>query len=407
MHELSYQWNGKLGGQAPRPRALARAGDPADAGDLLRPRRRVRPPVHWYLNHIYRREAEYGYAGLEDLWSPGATHVRVTPGQTVHFACSADPLELSTVVEQADRQLRDADARFVGTRTLVGAPLFDDVAPAAKDVDLSALVNATEDHLLSSPAGESYGVAAQFHWSPPSVRAAVVGFAGLYLVPGRLDQARSLLTVLAGQLRNGLLPTDFPTDGSEPVVRGADVSLWFVNAVRQYLLYRGDEAAVARHLLPACMSCHRGVPPGDRPRDRGRPRRAAAVRVGRRGRNVDGQRRRRQPVTPRFGRPVEVNALWYNALLSAAGDVPAARPPGRRRRCWSRPPPAPGRVQPAVLERRAAVLLRRGRGRQPGHARRRPTRPSARTNCSPSACRSRSCRPSGGRPSSTRCGVSS
>lgn len=323
MHELSYQWNGKL---------EARSGS---RGHWHVPATRRTPEVffahdgtfdrrsHWYLNQIYRREAEYGYAGLEDLWSPGAADVRLTPGQTVHFACSADPLELTRAVEEADQQVRDADARSAPARArparaAVATPSPDNPVPSVGDADLDALVRATELHLLASPAGEAYGAAAQYHWSPPSVRAALVGFAGLYLVPGRLDAARSLLTTLVGRLRNGLLPTDFPTDGSEPVVRGADVSLWFVNAVRQYLLYGGDDAAVDRPLLPACMSVidafRRGTSRGVAVDHDGLLRcgwaDAAATWMDN---GVNGQ-----PATPRFGRPVEVNALWYNALLSTA-----------------------------------------------------------------------------------------
>lgn len=59
---------------------------------------------HWYLNNIYRREQERGYGGLEDLWNPGMVRWSLTPGQTVHFICSADPINFKQAVELAGNQ---------------------------------------------------------------------------------------------------------------------------------------------------------------------------------------------------------------------------------------------------------------------------------------------------------------
>ncbi|MDB5297624.1 MAG: hypothetical protein JWO31_3607, partial [Phycisphaerales bacterium] len=153
-------------------------------------------------------------------------------------------------------------------------------------------------------------------------------FAGLYLVPGRLDDAKSLLTGLAGRLRNGLLPADVPDAGAGPAGRGADVSLWFVNAVHQFAAYGGDEATVERLLLPAVArvidAYRHGTDLGvaidaDGLIRCGLPDAAATWMDA----AVGGR-----PVTPRAGRPVEVNALWYNALEAAADLCRRAGRPG-------------------------------------------------------------------------------
>jgi len=308
MHELCYQWNGKLDAK------------PQSQGHWHVPATRRTPEIffahdgrfdrrsHWYLNQIYRREGEYGYAGLEDLWSPGACQFRLSPGQTMHFACSADPIELSQVVAQADRQVRGADLQ-----TAAGPELDD---------DLEALLRANEDHLVMDRDGAVLPTAGQYHWSPPSVRKALVGFAGLLLVPGRIAEAGSILATLAGSLQSGLLPTDYPVGddpvGREPAHPGADVSLWYVHAIRQYLLYGGDADLVQQQLLPAVLSILDAY------------RRGAARNIHT---DVDGllhcgapdhaltwmdNRVGGVPVTPRHGRAVEINALWYNALMSAA-----------------------------------------------------------------------------------------
>ncbi|HEX8911634.1 MAG TPA: glycogen debranching enzyme N-terminal domain-containing protein, partial [Humisphaera sp.] len=316
MHELCYQWNGKL---AAEPRAKGHWRVPATRrtpevffahdGDFDR-------RAHWYLNHIYRREAAYGYAGLEDLWSPGAAHIRLTPGQTVHLAVSADPFELADVVKKADRQLREPDVRLASSRTLASPPADDAAKP---DEDLAALARAAADHVLATANGESYGAVGRYHWHTPGVREAVAGFSGLFLVPGRLNAGRALLAVLGEQLRGGLLPAAL-TCGNRPAPhdRPADVALWYVHAVRQYLLYSGDEWTVGRHLLPAVMAVVHALRNGtengigcdaDGLLVAGRPDLAATWMDT----CVDGK-----PVNPRHGRAVEVNALWYNALMSAA-----------------------------------------------------------------------------------------
>lgn len=310
MHELNFQWNGKLDAK-PRSRghwhvpATRRTPELFFAHDGNFDRK-----SHWYLNQIYRREAEYGYSGLEDLWSPGASHVRVMPGQTVHFACSADPISLQSVVEEARRQVREPDS----------SPLMDlspSAPEAANDADFAALKAATDAYLLSDRNGDPLPAVAQFHWSPPSIRMALVGFTGLYLIPGHLQKAGALLTTLAASLDGGLLPSDYTSESVDSALRGADVSLWFVNAVRQYLAYGGDEAIV-RKLLPAVLSvsdCYRrgaqrsiGVD-GEGLLHCGSPE----IAVTWMDNKVAGI-----PVTPRQGRPVEINALWYNGLMSTA-----------------------------------------------------------------------------------------
>lgn len=315
MHELCFQWNGKLDAK-PRSRghwhvpATRRTPELFFAHDGTFNRK-----AHWYLNQIYRRENEYGYAGLEDLWSPGAAHMRLLPGQSMHLACSADPFELRDVLSTAGEQAVEAARQSRISVADVGPP-----SAATADADFDALLRAVESHALADRDGRTLPAAAQFHWSPPSIRHALAGFTGLYLVPSRLSEAADVLTALVPMLRGGLLPGDYPGDSPGPAPRGADVSLWFINAVHQYLAYGGDEKLVRRQLLPAVLSVldhyRRGA-------DRcisvdaegllncGSPQ----IAVTWMDYKVGGV-----PVTPRHGRAVELSALWYNAQR-AAGEL--------------------------------------------------------------------------------------
>ncbi|MDB5294272.1 MAG: putative glycogen debranching enzyme, partial [Phycisphaerales bacterium] len=142
IHEMSYQWNGRL---EARPRGVSHWHVPATrrtpevffAHDGLFDRR-----AHWYLNQIYRRESEYGYPGLEDLWSPGSATAQLAPGQTVHFACSSDPFDLSDVVARAERQLRVPDEAAARDRIAVGGFAFAASPAAEPDAAFDALVAA-------------------------------------------------------------------------------------------------------------------------------------------------------------------------------------------------------------------------------------------------------------------------
>src|ERR1700722_15419409 len=103
IHELMYQWNGRLKSESRaggRVRIDATARTPevffAHDGDYLD------SPV-WYLNTIYRREQERGYAGLEDLWMPGVVGRRLEPVRTLHLVCSTENVDLDRVITELGR----------------------------------------------------------------------------------------------------------------------------------------------------------------------------------------------------------------------------------------------------------------------------------------------------------------
>ena len=309
IHDLTYQWNGPLTveerspGQMRIP-ATGRTPEVFFAHDGV-----FETDGHWYLNTIYRREQERGYAGLEDLWNPGVVHWSLRAGQTVSFACATDPIDLPGLLVAAESQ---TDARAAAT-----------ARAADGDEPLRLLLRAADQFVLSvptrdGPPGTHEYVAANYPWSPPSPRHALVGFCGLFLVPGRFTAGRDLLLRLAGRLEDGLLPTALPEAGGRPLYHGVDPSLWFVNAVRNYLTYTGDLDGVRGPLFDAVLSVVHWYREGT----------ALGIRT-----DVDGLLATNQPgvpttwmdaladgwvVTPRGGKAVEVNALWHNALCCAA-----------------------------------------------------------------------------------------
>jgi predicted glycogen debranching enzyme len=315
IHELTYQWNGRLEAENKSPKKSAHQHH------RIPPTSRT-PEVFfahdgafeaagtWYLNQIYRREQSRGYAGLEDLWSPGILRWKLSPGQSVNFVCSTDPIDLAKKLSAAEAE-----------RMLLQPPIV--VEPAA-DMTQDLLVRAASEFVIDSPAsspvepaGKSLNLISQYPWSPPSGRDALIGFTGLLLCTEKIAEAGALLQSMAERIKNGLVPTEFPEDGSEPLYNGADTSLWFVDAIYHFLRYGGDEA-VARKLLDVVLEIISKYQHGT---DLGLVADADgllcmhAPGIGATWMNAKvGD----WVITPRSGRPVEVNALWYNAICVAA-----------------------------------------------------------------------------------------
>jgi predicted glycogen debranching enzyme len=335
MHELMYQWNGRLrveqtGIGQYRVAATSRTPEVffAHAGEC-------EATPSWYLNTIYRREQQRGYAGLEDLWCPGIVHLRLSPGMSAHFVCSTDPLSVEDALaeqgaksskgEKSEKQVPPAPIKPT-------APRWDSAEARTNiDSEISTLTRAIAPFFVadSFPA-EKVPVLGDYHWAAPSPRNALIGFTGLYLVTGRFEQGRALLLSLASLMKDGLLPATLAEDASAPAYRAADVSLWFVNAVWNYLRYSSDQATVQHALLGPILSViehySHGTAPGVGVGEDGLlySRLAASAMTWMDAKLGDWV------VTPRAGAAVELNALWYNALriVSALMEMPGiAKPP--------------------------------------------------------------------------------
>ena len=304
IHDLMYQWNGrlfaenksKLPGQLHVP-PTTRTPEVFFAHDGA-----FESCPDWYLATIYRREKERGYSGLEDLWTPGMVKWQLTPGQSVHFVCSLDPIDLEKVLTRAREQ---SGAAIVNTG-------------AASDEIVHALQRAAAQFVVSTrspdPNKSATGIITQYPWAAPSVRDALIAFCGLLLVPHRFAEARSFLGSIIAMLHRGQLPSELSEDASAPAFRGTDVSLWLFPAIHDYLRFTADDA-FAREQLDPLLSVI----------DAYRSGKISHVQI-----DADGLLSNRLPggswmnarsdqwvVTPRTGQTVELNALWYNALAVA------------------------------------------------------------------------------------------
>ncbi len=269
----------------------------------LRGARWVASPDWWY-GFEYVRERERGLDHREDLFTPGALHVRLGPGARLGvLATIADPggRDAFAMVE-AERRRRQVSV----DRGSSPAPLCRALAGAA-----DAFVVRRGEDLRTVVAG--------YPWFTDWGRDAMIALPGLTLVTGRHDDARAVLRAFAAQVDDGMLPNRFPDRGQAPEYNTADASLWFFVATERYRATTGDAAFVRDAILPVLREIVAGHRRGTRYGIAEAP--DGLLHVGEAGAALTWMDAKvgNRPVTPRIGFPVEVQALWINALAILAG----------------------------------------------------------------------------------------
>jgi predicted glycogen debranching enzyme len=175
---------------------------------------------------------------------------------------------------------------------------------------LSWILLATDSFIVTG-AGDRKSVIAGYFWFEAWGRDTFISMPGLMLVTGRFEDARKILLDFMGHCRQGLIPNFVQDKSGEPSYNTVDATLWYVNAVLQYLKYTGDFKFVQKQLwesLKAIVDWHeKGTAFGIRLDSDGLL--AHGPRLTWMDAEVDGT-----ALTPRAGKAVEAQALWYNGL---------------------------------------------------------------------------------------------
>ena len=287
----------------------------------------------------YHAERTRGYDSVGELYSPGFFRVASTPTTPVTFVASTEawttlqalaPAAAGTAErERRERLLSLADpsgTEGLAAQLVLAADQFL-IAPAGRSED-AARAHATGDEVRTVIAG--------YHWFTDWGRDTMLSLEGLTLVTGRSTEAGYILRTFADYIRDGLIPNMFPEHGKEGLYHTADATLWFFHAIDRYLAYTRDRATL-RLLLPRLVDIADkhvagtdfgiGVDEHDGLLRQGAPTFALTWMDAKVGDLV---------VTPRRGKAVEINALWYNALcllgqwLEEERGAQAARPYAER-----------------------------------------------------------------------------
>jgi predicted glycogen debranching enzyme len=255
----------------------------------------------WFRNYLYAEERVRGLDHIEDLASPGIFHWDLTRVEAVLILAAEGP-ETATVLgdhpaEACAEYLRDAERR--------------------RRRFPSHLHRAADTYLVRRGQGKT--IVAGYPWFTDWGRDTFIALRGLCLATGRLEDARGILLEWAGAVSEGMLPNRFPDRGEAPDFNSVDASLWYVVAVHDFL--RATEAtdrpvppreqAILRDAIEAILSGYaKGTRYGIRLDDDG------LLAAGEGGLQLTWMDAKVGDwvVTPRIGKPVEVEALWLNAL---------------------------------------------------------------------------------------------
>jgi predicted glycogen debranching enzyme len=271
---------------------------------------------------LYPVEESRGYEFRGSLWTPGHFQVEIKRDDCVTLIASVEPRDVMLALDPDDASQCELERR----RRLVASAV-----PQAQDQTGAELVLAA-DQFIITPAGriadatraaamgnEIRTVIAGYHWFTDWGRDTMISLEGLTLETGRSREAAFILRTFAHYVRDGLIPNMFPDGSNTGLYHTADASLWFFQAVESYLRASGDQTTLL-HILPVMsniVDAHmRGTKFGicvdhsDGLLCQG----ADGYQLTWMDAKVDGW-----VVTPRRGKAVEINALWYNALRLLQG----------------------------------------------------------------------------------------
>ena len=258
---------------------------------------------NWYFNFEYPAELERGLDGHEDLFNPFVLRFEL------HGSSKA-----SVVASTEQRPVNDAAA--LKRREMNRRKRVVEQAPS-KDPLVRQLTVAADQFIVQR--GELNTVVAGYHWFADWGRDTMIALPGLTLTTGRPEIARNVLEAFAASADQGMLPNRFPDAGEVPEYNTVDATLWLFEAVRSYLQYTGDQEFVRDRLYTKLKDIIDWHLCGTR----------YGIRV-----DSDGLLACGEPgvqltwmdakigdwvVTPRTGKPVEIQALWYNALQILRG----------------------------------------------------------------------------------------
>ncbi|MFL9962528.1 amylo-alpha-1,6-glucosidase [Paraburkholderia sediminicola] len=277
----------------------------------------------WYRNFCYAREEERGLDFSEDLATPGVFSFALADGAAVMVlsASSASSAGMSAFAPATPCENAQAAA--------VRASELARIEQRRRTTLGSRLQRSADAYVVSRNEGGT--ILAGFPWFTDWGRDTFIAMRGLLIASNRLDEAEAILLEWSGMLSEGMLPNRFPDYGDMPEYNSVDASLWFIVAVHDYLAKRHASAATRTRLQQAAETILTGYTKGTRFNIQ-----ACAddglLRAGVAGVQLTWMDAKVGDwvVTPRIGKPVEVQALWINALRIAASWNPQWQPSAGR-----------------------------------------------------------------------------
>jgi len=272
------------------------------------------PGTDWYRKFEYIEEMKRGLDAYEDLFTYGclkfdlgsAFNSEISPGDDgphayVVATLSGQAFYNSSEIKRLEQGERDRRAALTEELSTKGS--------------LAQNLTAAADQFIVKRSNASRSIIAGYHWFEDWGRDTFISLPGLTLATKRFDIAKEILLSFAKFFNQGILPNRFPDANQEPEYNTVDGTLWYFNAAYQYALYSRDFATIETEIYPHLVESIEWHIRGT----------LYNIRVdyadGLLSQGADGvaltwmdARINGVPVTPRGGKPVEINALWHNAL---------------------------------------------------------------------------------------------
>ncbi len=296
---------------------------------------------YWYDSFYLSVEAYRGLPDVEANYFAGLAVVTLNVGQTAHLTFTTDSNPNLDGLSALD-QRKDMDTRLLTQAySFLENQRIDEIdSESWTEADIKAqLVLAADQFVVrrsSLVEPEGMTVIAGYPWFGDWGRDTMIALPGLTLVTGRADEARKILRTFAAHVDRGMLPNRFPDVGEKPEYNTADATLWYFEALRAYYESTEDKDLI-QELYPILTTIvdehvtgtrfNIGLDPAD-----------GLIYAGEQGVQLTWMDAKvdNWVVTPRIGKPVEINALWYNTLeiMASFADLIGESPERFQKLAW-------------------------------------------------------------------------
>jgi predicted glycogen debranching enzyme len=274
------------------------------------------PQHEWYIGYYYSEEAERGLSDREDHLFAALFRAKLEPGSSVTVVVSTEAAA-SLDGETARAEQANHDVKLFQAWQAKNEDLGGEAPSWLWQLILAADQFIVKRSLPEEPEGRS--IIAGYHWFGDWGRDTMIALPGLTVTTGRAGIARQILLAFSRYVDRGMLPNNFPDAGGKPEYNTVDAALWYFESIRQYFGATQDAVTLQKlfPILASMIDSHMAgtrydihVDPGDGLLYAGSPGVQLTWMDAKIGDWV---------VTPRTGKPVEINALWINALETMAG----------------------------------------------------------------------------------------
>ncbi len=268
-----------------------------DGGDFVR-------QGDWWYGHFYAIESARGLSCQEDLYTPGRFTLSGNAPKEITIWISLDPIEApdwNKLFKHRQERIKQACGKLA-----TATPAQRKLARAANDFVVYRKDPDGQDGLT---------VIAGYPWFADWGRDTMISLPGLFLTPGRYDDAKRVLSVFAKYVSQGMIPNRFDDYNNTPHYNTVDASLWFIHACHEYLKHTQDDQTYKSVLQPACAAIVQGYKNGTRFQIK-MDEADGLISQGDWNTQLTWMDAKCDGIafTPRQGKAVEINALWYHAL---------------------------------------------------------------------------------------------